>query len=46
MLSGWVVNACLLSNAKLVQPIGQSSSVSAYFDWSDLHELEYAGHVA
>ncbi|WP_244192063.1 TonB-dependent receptor [Komagataeibacter sucrofermentans] len=28
-------------NAKLVQPIGQSSSVSAYFDWSDLHELEY-----
>lgn len=28
-------------NAKLVQPIGQNSSISAYFDWSDLHEMEY-----
>ncbi|WP_415528826.1 TonB-dependent receptor [Gluconacetobacter sp.] len=25
-------------NAKLIQPIGNDSSISAYFDWSDLHE--------
>ncbi|MBB2168596.1 TonB-dependent receptor plug domain-containing protein [Gluconacetobacter aggeris] len=28
-------------NAKLVQPVGADSSVSAYFDWSDLHEYLY-----
>ncbi|NHN89785.1 TonB-dependent receptor [Acetobacter conturbans] len=25
-------------NAKLVQPIGNDSKITAYFDWSDLHE--------
>ncbi|WP_198133318.1 TonB-dependent receptor [Novosphingobium nitrogenifigens] len=28
-------------NAKLVQPIGSDSSLTAYFNWSDLHELVY-----
>jgi iron complex outermembrane recepter protein len=28
-------------NAKLVQPIGENSSLSAYFNWSDLAQWEY-----
>jgi len=28
-------------NAKFVQPIGEKSSISAYFDWSDLQEENY-----
>ncbi|OUI84166.1 heme receptor [Gluconobacter sp. DsW_056] len=28
-------------NAKLVQPIGHDSSISAFFDWSDLHQNTY-----
>ncbi|WP_248845951.1 TonB-dependent receptor [Acetobacter senegalensis] len=29
-------------NAKFLQPIGQSSSISAFFDWSDLHQFSTA----
>ncbi|MBO1324836.1 TonB-dependent receptor plug domain-containing protein [Acetobacter sp. TBRC 12305] len=28
-------------NAKLVQPVGEESKITAYFDWSDLHEYLY-----
>ncbi|OUI88187.1 heme receptor [Acetobacter sp. DmW_043] len=26
-------------NAKFVQPVGESSSISAFFDWADLHQF-------
>ncbi|MFT9147487.1 MAG: TonB-dependent receptor [Acetobacter sp.] len=28
-------------NAKFVQPIGERSKISAFFDWSDLHQITY-----
>ncbi|MBM9401046.1 TonB-dependent receptor [Gluconacetobacter azotocaptans] len=28
-------------NAKFLQPIGNDSSISAYFDWGDLHQFNY-----
>ena len=28
-------------NAKLVQPVGNDSEISAFFDWSDLHQNNY-----
>lgn len=31
-------------NAKIVQPIGERSKISAFFDWSDLHMDSYADY--
>lgn len=44
MWKGWGELFTQQVNAKLVQPIGESSSIKAFFDWEDLHENGYSDY--